>query len=237
MDIVINGSSNSSIKEIKKLSKKKYRNKTSLFIIETRKMIEEAIRSNMKIEKIFIRDGEEEIFEKSTKIASDLFNEISSLVTPDGYMAIVKKNNASTYGDRVLILDNLQDPGNVGTLIRSAEAFGYDSIIAINSCDFYNEKVLRASMGSIFRLNLVDMTYKDLSTLDGYKFLIADMSGKDYNFITLEEKIAIVIGNEGNGISKDIRKLEHILVKIPMKGKIESLNAGVSGSILMSKFS
>lgn len=237
MDIVINSSSNSYIKKIKKLSKKKYRNKTSLFIIETRKMIEEAIRSNMKIEQIFIRDGEEEIFEKNIKITEGLFNEISSLVTPDGYMAIVKKNNASTYGKRVLILDNLQDPGNVGTLIRSAEAFGYDSIIAINSCDFYNEKVLRASMGSIFRLNLVDMNYEDLYKLDGYKFLIADMSGKDYKFIELEEKIAIVIGNEGNGISKDILKLEHILVKIPMKGKIESLNAGVSGSILMSKFS
>lgn len=234
MKEVIKSSKNNLIKMINKLKKKKFRNETNLFLIETRKMIDEAIKSNRNIEYIIQKESNELIYDNSILIEDDLFNEISNLVTPDGYMAIVSKYNEDKLSENILILDNIQDPGNMGTLIRSAEAFGYNTIISINSVDYYNEKVLRSTMGSIFRLNLIETNYKFINTLNDYNIYIADMNGEDFREIKSSPKKAIVIGNEGNGISEEIKKIPHKLVKIPMQGKVESLNAAVSGSILMS---
>lgn len=235
--MIINSSDNGSVKELRKLSKKKYRNQTSTFIIETKKMIDEALRSNINIINIFIREDQKNNYDNATILSKNLFDELSTLVTPDGYMAIVEKPTNKDVDDKVLILDQIQDPGNMGTLIRSAEAFGFNTIMSIKSCDFYNEKVLRATMGSIFRLNLIDSNYDDIKNLKNYDIYIADMSGKDYREVLTFSKIALVIGNEGKGISDEIQQIDHLLLKIPMQGDIESLNAGVSGSILMSKFS
>lgn len=234
MKEVIKSSKNNLIKMINKLKKKKFRNEKNLFLIETRKMIDEAIKSNRNIEYIIQKESNELIYDNSILIEDDLFNEISNLVTPDGYMAIVSKYNEDKLSENILILDNIQDPGNMGTLIRSAEAFGYNTIISINSVDYYNEKVLRSTMGSIFRLNLIETNYEFINTLNDYKIYIADMNGEDFREIESSKKKAIVIGNEGNGISEEIKKNPHKLVKIPMQGKVESLNAAVSGSILMS---
>lgn len=234
MKEVIKSSKNNLIKMINKLKKKKFRNEKNLFLIETRKMIDEAIKSNRNIEYIIQKESNELIYDNSILIEDDLFNEISNLVTPDGYMAIVSKYNEDKLSENILILDNIQDPGNMGTLIRSAEAFGYNTIISINSVDYYNEKVLRSTMGSIFRLNLIETNYEFINTLNDYKIYIADMNGEDFREIESSQKKAIVIGNEGNGISEEIKKNPHKLVKIPMQGKVESLNAAVSGSILMS---
>lgn len=234
MKEVIKSSKNNLIKMINKLKKKKFRNEKNLFLIETRKMIDEAIKSNRNIEYIIQKESNELVYDNSIFIEDKLFNEISNLVTPDGYMAIVSKYNEDKLSENILILDNIQDPGNMGTLIRSAEAFGYNTIISINSVDYYNEKVLRSTMGSIFRLNLIETNYEFINTLNGYKIYIADMNGEDFREIESSQKKAIVIGNEGNGISEEIKKIPHKLVKIPMQGKVESLNAAVSGSILMS---
>ena len=234
MKKVIKSSKNNLIKMINKLKKKKFRNEKNLFLIETRKMIDEAIKSNRNIEYIIQKESNELVYDNSILIEDKLFNEISNLVTPDGYMAIVSKYNEDKLSENILILDNIQDPGNMGTLIRSAEAFGYNTIISINSVDYYNEKVLRSTMGSIFRLNLIETNYEFINTLNDYKIYIADMNGEDFREIESSQKKAIVIGNEGNGISEEIKKIPHKLVKIPMQGKVESLNAAVSGSILMS---
>ncbi|MGY3776949.1 TrmH family RNA methyltransferase [Helcococcus sueciensis] len=234
MKEVIKSSKNNLIKMINKLKKKKFRNEKNLFLIETRKMIDEAIKSNRNIEYIIQKESNELVYDNSILIEDKLFNEISNLVTPDGYMAIVSKYNEDKLSENILILDNIQDPGNMGTLIRSAEAFGYNTIISINSVDYYNEKVLRSTMGSIFRLNLIETNYEFINTLNDYKIYIADMNGEDFKEIESSQKKAIVIGNEGNGISEEIKKIPHKLVKIPMQGKVESLNAAVSGSILMS---
>lgn len=234
MKEVIKSSKNNLIKMINKLKKKKFRNEKNLFLIETRKMIDEAIKSNRNIEYIIQKESNELVYDNSIFIEDKLFNEISNLVTPDGYMAIVSKYNEDKLSENILILDNIQDPGNMGTLIRSAEAFGYNTIISINSVDYYNEKVLRSTMGSIFRLNLIETNYEFINTLNDYKIYIADMNGEDFREIESSQKKAIVIGNEGNGISEEIKKIPHKLVKIPMQGKVESLNAAVSGSILMS---
>lgn len=234
MKEVIKSSKNNLIKMINKLKKKKFRNEKNLFLIETRKMIDEAIKSNRNIEYIIQKESNELVYDNSILIEDKLFNEISNLVTPDGYMAIVSKYNEDKLSENILILDNIQDPGNMGTLIRSAEAFGYNTIISINSVDYYNEKVLRSTMGSIFRLNLIETNYEFINTLNDYKIYIADMNGEDFREIESSQKKAIVIGNEGNGISEEIKKIPHKLVRIPMQGKVESLNAAVSGSILMS---
>lgn len=234
MKEVIKSSKNNLIKMINKLKKKKFRNEKNLFLIETRKMIDEAIKSNRNIEYIIQKESNELVYDNSILIEDKLFNEISNLVTPDGYMAIVSKYNEDKLSENILILDNIQDPGNMGTLIRSAEAFGYNTIISINSVDYYNEKVLRSTMGSIFRLNLIETNYEFINTLNDYKIYIADMNGEDFREMESSQKKAIVIGNEGNGISEEIKKIPHKLVKIPMQGKVESLNAAVSGSILMS---
>lgn len=234
MKEVIKSSKNNLIKMINKLKKKKFRNEKNLFLIETRKMIDEAIKSNRNIDYIIQKESNELVYDNSILIEDKLFNEISNLVTPDGYMAIVSKYNEDKLSENILILDNIQDPGNMGTLIRSAEAFGYNTIISINSVDYYNEKVLRSTMGSIFRLNLIETNYEFINTLNDYKIYIADMNGEDFREIESSQKKAIVIGNEGNGISEEIKKIPHKLVKIPMQGKVESLNAAVSGSILMS---
>lgn len=234
MNEIIKSTNNSLIKHIKKLSNKRNRKKHNQYIIESRKMIEEAIKSNQDIENIIIRDDVEDIFDKSTIVEKKLFNNLSNLSTPDGYMAIINKKIEDNLSDKILILDNLQDPGNLGTLIRSCEAFGFNTIISINSVDFYNEKVLRSTMGSIFRLNLIEEDYKFLDTLKDYNFYTADMSGKDYRKVNYSQKICLVIGNEGNGISQDIKNREYNTIKIPMQGDVESLNAAVSGSILMS---
>ncbi|MFM1538457.1 TrmH family RNA methyltransferase [Helcococcus bovis] len=232
----ITSSNSNFIKEIKKLRQKKYRQKLNKFIIESKKLILEAISSGYEIENIFVVEGKSSLFDDEIYVSEKLFDAITSMVNPDGYLAIVKIKKNKLLTDKVLILDNIQDPGNMGTLIRSAEAFGFNTIVSINSVDFYNEKVLRATMGSGFRLNLIDTNYKFLENMKDYTIYIADMDGYDYRKSIPSKKIAIVIGNEGNGISDNILSFNHELIKIPMLGKIESLNAGVSGSILMSNF-
>ena len=161
MKNIVTSPSNDLIKKVNKLRKKKYRKEYSSFVIESKKLIEEAFLSGLEVEGVLIRSDKDPLNYSAnyTFIEEYLFNKISSLVTPDGYMAIVKMKETALITDRILVLDKIQDPGNMGTLIRSAEAFAFDTIISISSVDFYNEKVLRSSMGSIFRLNLHEKSY------------------------------------------------------------------------------
>lgn len=236
MKNIVTSPSNDLIKKVNKLRKKKYRKEYSSFVIESKKLIEEAFLSGLEVEEVLIRSDKEPLNYSAnyTFIEENLFNKISSLVTPDGYMAIVKMKETALITDRILVLDKIQDPGNMGTLIRSAEAFAFDTIISISSVDFYNEKVLRSSMGSIFRLNLHEKSYDFLKELDQYQKYIADMDGKDFRKEVYPDKLCLIIGNEGKGISKKVEDLADKTIKIPMQGQIESLNAGVSGSILMA---
>lgn len=238
MKNLIKSTNNNLIKLVRKLSTKKNRDKYGLYVIETKKMIDEAIQNDQNIKEILISEDISNNYKDANIIDTDIFNSISSLVTPDGYMAILEKKDDKDFIEdtNILILDKIQDPGNLGTLIRSAEAFGFNTIMSIDSVDFYNEKVLRSTMGSIFRLHLIEAKYEDLSKLNNHKILIADMDGVDFREMNNLERVAIVVGNEGNGISDEVKTYNHLTIKIPMLGKIESLNAGVSGSILMSHF-
>ena len=135
------------------------------------------------------------------------------------------------------MLDGINDPGNIGTMIRSAEAFGFKDVILMpDTVDVYNEKSLRASMGSIFRLNIINMSYRDVDRLKPiYKILSADMVGIDVTAFKKDSKIILAIGNEANGLSQNMREITDDFIKIPMEGEIESLNAAIAASIIMNR--
>lgn len=207
---------------------------------------------NLKLRSVASDDTKAQDIEKLIKenliiLDKTLFNELTEFEKSDGIMAISdqeleKTFKGQTMGKRVLILDRLQDPGNVGTLIRSAEAFNFKDVILVDSCDSMNYKLMRASMGSIFRINLYIASYNDLSSLitwksdDKYSWYGADMEGEDYRKLRMVGKSAIIIGNEGRGLSDFFIKELDKKVTIPMYGQNESLNAAISGSILMANY-
>lgn len=239
--MIITSSDNQKYKYISKLKSKKFRDKENSFIIESKKLVEEAI-SSADVDFIFLSEDNKDYDSNLEKIvfSNNLFNKLTNLVNPDGFAAVVKKPRAKDIkSKKVLMLDKINDPGNMGTIIRSAEAFGFSDIILLaNTCDIYNEKTLRASMGSIFRLNFVYKNIDDIKNLkEKYKIVSADMSGYDINEFKSDEDLILAIGNEANGLSDEVRNLTDIFVKIPMQGKIESLNAAIAASIIMNKLS
>lgn len=241
---IIQSKDNYKLKLVRKLRLKKHRYKERKFVIESRKLVEEAIKSSLNIDYLIVRD---DISEKELErinlergevyfLEKGLFNPLSQMKNPDGYLAVVSFNdNRPSLADRVLLLDRLNDPGNLGTIIRSADAFGYRDIYLYKSVDPYNEKTLRASMGSSFRVNIIEIGLEDIKKLaDTYDFFLADMGGRDYRMVQYPEKICLVIGNEANGIGKELRAIGKKTISIPMSGQIESLNAAISASILMA---
>lgn len=255
--IYITSPSNPTIKEIKSLYRKKERWSKNSFIIEGIKMVEECVDNNYPLSHIVYCDelfnirGADQIWEKIKthdrliKISNKLYREISQLENPQGILAVAKfrlnsideiLNKSNPF---ILLLDRLQDPGNMGTIIRTADAFSIDGIIiSEGSVDVYNPKVVRSTMGSIFRMplyftrdlekmieELKDRHIKVYSTsLKGNKYI------QDVNF---RQPSALIIGNESRGVSKDLEKLADQLIKIPMSGEAESLNAAIASSIIM----
>lgn len=239
MKQIINSLDNKKIKEIRKLKQKKYRNKEKKYIIESKKMVTEAISLGARIDMIILEESlDEKVFDNTSYVSKEVFKSLSSLESPDGYMAIVNKIpelDLQNIGDKSLILDRIQDPGNLGTLIRSAEAFGFNHIVLINCVDLYNDKTLRSTMGSIYRVNLYEVSEDEfIKNFSDRHLYFADMDGQDYKKIKFEKPLGLIIGNEANGISDKIINMKGKIISIPMQGKIESLNAAVSGSILMS---
>lgn len=160
---------------------------------------------------------------------------LSELGESTGMVAVCEKAEPSPPKDRVLMLDQLQDPGNMGTLIRTAAAFGFDTIIADRSVDFYNEKVIRGSQGAIFYVNLIEDDLTDfIHRHPEFHFVGTDvvvgidLMDADFSF----EKLAIILGNEGSGIRDEVKALVNTNINIPMIST-ESLNVGVAGGILM----
>ena len=237
--MIIESVSNQNFKFISKLKMKKYRDKENSFIIESRKLVDEALASSAKIDFVFLRQGVSfETGYKTLVFNETLFNKLSSMTSPDGIGAVIKKKEVREISSpKILLLDGINDPGNLGTMVRSAEAFGFSDVILLpGTVDLYNEKTLRASMGSVFRLNIQDMTYDDVKKLKpSYKVLSADMDGLDIRDYKKDSKIIIAIGNEANGLSQTMREITDDFIKIPMEGEIESLNAAIAASIIMNR--
>ena len=246
--------SNSIQKEVKSLHRKKSRDEKGLFFIEGLRFVNEALGENIDIKYIVVSEtfiSENDISQLLNRkidiyLASDkIVKELSDTDTPQGIIGVVPYLQLQNLGqeqktyETYLLLDAIQDPGNMGTIIRTADAVNIDKIVLSKGCvDIYNPKVLRSTMGSIFRVSIVRVdNLKDyIVTLkhQNFKVLAAHLAGKENYFdVDLTGNTAIVIGNEANGICDEVSCVCDKLIKIPMLGKIESLNAGVSASIIL----
>ena len=254
---VISSKDNETIKYIKKLKEKKYRDETNCYIIEGIKLVKEAIEENAGIKYIVICEDCEEVVKLEQNLLYDIaknnclyvtkkvFLSISDVTTPQGVLAVVeKKNNTNkiNYNEDIIIaLDGIQDPGNLGTILRTVDSADLKQIIlSKNSADPYNPKVVRSTMGAIFRVNIIE-TENLLDTLKEVKkhnfdvvVTSLDTNENIYN-IQYKNKV-IVIGNEANGVSKEIQEIADKKVKIPMLGKTESLNASVATGIMVYEY-
>ena len=254
---VITSKENETVKTIKKLKDKKYRDETGLYIIEGIKMLEEAIEEKARIRKIIIceeclkaEDLEQKVLYEIAKynciyVNSKVFNSLTDVVAPQGIMAVIEKPNKDIKikydQDIILALDGIQDPGNLGTILRTADSVNLKQIIVTkNTADSYNPKVVRSTMGAILRIKIIetDDLAKTLKEAKKNKFKIVatslDTNNSIYD-IDYNKKV-IVIGNEANGVSKEIQELADNKVKIPMLGKTESLNASVATGIILYEY-
>lgn len=230
---------NELVKEVAKLSDAKARKQQKLFRVEGFHMLEMAKEANL-IHSVFtlkeIKDLELKI--PQYLVSEEVLEKLSFTKTPQGVVCVCHLlNEKPIKSDKVLYLDGVSDPGNLGTILRTALAFGYDDVIlSKNCCSIYNEKTLQASQGAIFKLNIV--TDLDLSKLkaDGYQILATEIKGS----ISLEEvakpkKLVLVLGNEAHGVSEEILKLADKRIRIDIKN-IDSLNVAIAGAIAMFKF-
>lgn len=251
---MITSSSNNKIKQVIQLKKKaKARVEAGLFLVEGIKMVEEAIAFGIK--EAFVAESKEaELMQNHDKllksvhyevVSDKLFQEMSDTVTPQGILAIVQMPQYSledmlrAEDGHIMLLENLRDPGNLGTVIRSAEGAGATGVIlSRESADIFNPKVIRSTMGSIFR---VPFCYVEdfVATLQvvkdhGITIYAAHLKGtKQYECFDYTKPCGFMIGNEANGLSEEASMQADTLIRIPMAGQVESLNAAIAASILM----
>lgn len=235
--MVISSLKNNYVKEVLKLKEKKYRDMTNTYLIEGEHLVIEAYKNNLIKELILEENINLDLDVKTTYVTKEIIKKISSSVTPSNIIAICYKTKEKEIGNRLLILDNIQDPGNLGTIIRSACAFDIDTIVlSKNTVDLYNDKVIRSTQGMHFSKNIIVRDLKEFIShiKDEYQILGTNVvNGKDVKNIYLNEKYAIIIGNEGQGMSKEASELCDDFIYIKMNEKCESLNAGVAASIIM----
>lgn len=253
--MVITSKDNELVKHIKKLKEKKYREEYGEFIIEGTKMIEEAINENAKIKTIIICDDcktqgciPNELMYEIAKlnciyVSEKVFGFITDVINPQGILAVIEKpnlreNKINYENDNFLILDGIQDPGNIGTILRTVDSLNIKQIIVSqDTADIYNPKVVRSTMGAIFRVNVVesDDLVKTVREMKKHKIKIyaTDLNTDKTIYSVNYEKSAIIIGNEANGVSIKMLQNADERIKIPMIGKTESLNAAVATSIIL----
>lgn len=234
--------SKSQIKHIRFLHTKKYRQKYNQFIVEGYKSVREFINSTYKCVALYGKDDALIEFnnfkiEKYSCIYKEL-QQISTLKNPQDIVGVFQMptNTSLDYKQNFIIaLDDMRDPGNLGTVIRTVDWFGLNQILCSENCvDAFNSKVVQASMGSLSRVNVVYVNLlKELKSISSHKIIFADMQGVPYQKYNWNKNI-LVIGNEANGISYDLKQINHDLVTIPKKGKAESLNAAISAAIILS---
>lgn len=254
---IITSKDNDTIKTIKKLKEKKYRQEQNSYLIEGIKLVSEAISENAEIQKIVICEeciknnsiDKKMLYEiakyECIYVSQKVFNTITEVENPQGLLAVVKqgdKNQKIDYTqDIILILDGIQDPGNLGTIIRTVDSVGLNQIILSSNCgDVYNPKVVRSTMGAIFRTKVIksENLLETVKTIkqNGYKIIATDLKTNE-NIYTIDyNKVAIVIGNEANGVSSQILEKSDKRVKIPMLGKTESLNASVATGVILYEY-
>ncbi|WP_314084128.1 RNA methyltransferase [uncultured Gemella sp.] len=243
---MITSVSNKKIKDIQKLKENKNIKKYGLYLIEGRHLVEEAIEANV-VEEIIISENYEEfsLIEafsgEITKVSNSVMKNISDTITSQGIIAICKVVNKEleiNKYSKVLILDRIQDPGNLGTIIRTADAFDFDCIIlGKGTTSLYGQKVIRSTQGSNFHIDCFDNVelVKLLDEMSEFNIFATSLKADKYieQLNNISGKVAVVFGNEGAGVSEDILEKVNNLLKISMPGRAESLNVSIAAGIVM----
>ncbi|CDQ18249.1 RNA methyltransferase, TrmH family [Halobacillus karajensis] len=233
---------NAKVKEWKKLHKRKYRNQMGMFIVEGFHLVEEVLNSDWEIIELIIRDGTDFTIPEglpSVLVSDTVFRAIAETETPQGIAAVVKQKDHTYNPARLtLMLDAVQDPGNVGTLIRTADAAGFDQVVlGTGTVDAYNDKVIRATQGSIFHIPVStgDLNEFVQQSIEAGIEIWASALQDAVPFQQLESpsNAALIVGNEGQGIKEKLLEKADKRVYIPIYGQAESLNVGIAGAVLM----
>lgn len=253
---IITSKDNENIKNIKKLKERKYRDLNNEYIIEGIKIIKEAINEKANIKKIIVCEEclannllDDKLLYEIAKydciyVTKKIFETITDVSNPQGILAIVEKNNKREINykeDIIIALDGIQDPGNLGTILRTIDSANLTQIIVSkDTVDAYNQKVVRSTMGAIFRINIVEVenlkeTLKNIKK-HKYKIMCTDLSANKNIYEADYNKKVLVIGNEANGVTQEVLELADEKIIIPMLGKTESLNASVATSIIIYEY-
>ena len=244
---IITSKANSVVKNAKKLHQKKYRK--SAYLIEGWHLFEEAVQAGVRIEKIFALESYQDqlaAFPQTVWVSEDILRDLADTQTPQGIVAVIQKEEVGLpdlHQGKYLFLEDVQDPGNVGTMIRTADAAGFTGVIVSDkSADIYSLKTLRSMQGSHFHLPIYRMplaTFVEEAKKSNLPILATTLSreSKDYRELSSLENFVLVMGNEGQGISSVMAESADQLVHIGMKGRAESLNVAVAAGILMFYFS
>lgn len=250
MDI-ISSTKNEKIKELAKLQTAKGRKKAGLYLLEGEHLVEEAIKENAPIELIVVSSNRLEDYQyllaqtvvQVLVVSEEVFQKLSMTETTQGILAAVKIENQTKppCNGRIIVLDAVQDPGNLGTIVRTADAAGFDAVVlGAGTVDLYNDKVIRSMQGSHFHIPVFQADLREyLSALktQGVDVAVTALhsDSKDYSILQGKSDIAIVVGNEGQGVSSEVIELADVVVTIPMFGKAESLNVAIASALLMYK--
>ena len=244
---IITSKANSVVKNAKKLHQKKYRK--SAYLIEGWHLFEEAVQAGVTIEKVFALESYRDqlaAFPQTIWVSEEILLDLADTQTPQGIVAVIQKEEVGLpdlHQGKYLFLEDVQDPGNVGTMIRTADAAGFTGVIVSDkSADIYSLKTLRSMQGSHFHLPIYRMplvSFVEEAKKSDLPILATTLSrdSKDYRELSSLENFVLVMGNEGQGISSVMAESADQLVHIGMKGRAESLNVAVAAGILMFYFS
>ena len=254
---VITSKDNEFVKYVKKLKEKKYRDKSQEFIIEGIKLVKEAIEEKANIKQIIICDNCEDtgIIPKDLMyeiakynciyVTENILKTMSDVNAPQGIMAIIGRNNKEKdidYSQDIIVaLDDIQDPGNLGTILRTVDSIGLKQIlVSKGTADCYNPKVVRSTMGAIFRIKIIEcedleQTLKETQK-NNFKLVVSSLQTNNCLYDINFDKKVIIIGNEANGVEPQIQEMADEKIKIPMLGKTESLNASVATGIILYEY-
>ena len=244
---IITSKANSVVKNAKKLHQKKYRK--SAYLIEGWHLFEEAVQAGVTIEKIFALESYRDqlaAFPQTIWVSEEILLDLADTQTPQGIVAVIQKEEVGLPDfsqGKFLFLEDVQDPGNVGTMIRTADAAGFTGVIVSDkSADIYSLKTLRSMQGShfhlpIYRMSLASFVEEAKKTAMPILATTLSKESKDYRELSPLEDFVLVMGNEGQGISSVMAESADQLVHIGMKGRAESLNVAIAAGILMFYFS
>ncbi|MFD2627946.1 TrmH family RNA methyltransferase [Oceanobacillus kapialis] len=240
---MITSAKNEKIKALRKLHKKKGRTETGSFLVEGSHLVEEARKSDWTILEIIAQDSVdlpkwcEEL--PLTFVTEQVFQQISQTKSPQGIAAVVEMKEATVdLENHLLLLDGIQDPGNLGTMIRTADAAGFGGIIlGSGTVDLYNDKVVRATQGSLFHIPIknghLEAEIEQLKENEYTVWATSLQNAQNYGDSNKDNKVALIVGNEGAGVQQVLQEKADKIVKIPIYGEAESLNVSIAAGILM----